>query len=308
MPLLDEKLQFGIDGTRAPRHRIINNLPGTVGFCPLIRRTSKLDHFIASDLAQKNQELLSKVQLDLIQRTASFLLLKDSKASFTIEGETHVNQRLHRWGQAIGQAGQRALTTSELLRLQEIVIANKKHLNMGLRTEGGFVGDHDRDTHVPLPDHISARWQDLDELIDGLIKTSELLEHADIDAVLAAAMLAFGFVAIHPFSDGNGRIHRYIIHHVLARKGFSRRGIIFPVSSSILENIASYRTVLEDYSHPLLDFIEWEPAADHNVRVLNETIDCYRCFDATKMAECLYESGESTIDEIKEENIKSKFK
>ena len=39
----------------------------------------------------------------------------------------------------------------------------------------------------------------------------------ELDAVIAAAILAFGFVYIHPFEDGNGRIHRYLIHHVLAR-------------------------------------------------------------------------------------------
>lgn len=296
--LLDEKLQYGIKGTRSSRHRIVNNLPGTKGFCPLIRRTEKLDQFIGANLANKNQESLDRVHLDLLQRTAAFLLLKDSKASFTIEGESVLNQRLHRWGQAIGQAGQRPLSKNELLRLQDLVIANKKHLHMGFRTEGGFVGDHDRDTHVPLPDHISAKWQDLNELMDGWIETSELLDDADLDAVLAATILAFGFVGIHPFSDGNGRIHRYIIHHVLARKGFTRKGLIFPVSSSILEKIAEYRTVLESYSQPLLDFIEWKPTPDHNVAVLNETIDFYRYFDATQMAEFLYESVEDTIERI----------
>ncbi|MFC0220163.1 Fic family protein [Pseudochelatococcus lubricantis] len=29
----------------------------------------------------------------------------------------------------------------------------------------------------------------------------------------AAAVLAFGFVYIHPFEDGNGRLHRYLIRH-----------------------------------------------------------------------------------------------
>ncbi|HIP51694.1 MAG TPA: hypothetical protein EYG94_06355 [Campylobacterales bacterium] len=32
-------------------------------------------------------------------------------------------------------------------------------------------------------------------------------------------MIAFSFVYIHPLEDGNGRIHRYLIHHVLAERG-----------------------------------------------------------------------------------------
>ena len=38
--------------------------------------------------------------------------------------------------------------------------------------------------------------------------------------MVAAAAVAFGFVYIHPFEDGNGRLHRWRIHHVLARAGF----------------------------------------------------------------------------------------
>ena len=37
-----------------------------------------------------------------------------------------------------------------------------------------------------------------------------------LNPVIAAAVLAFGFVYIHPFVDGDGRIHRDLIHHVLA--------------------------------------------------------------------------------------------
>lgn len=37
-------------------------------------------------------------------------------------------------------------------------------LKMGLRDEPGFIGEHDRKTHEPLPDHISARHQDLPSL------------------------------------------------------------------------------------------------------------------------------------------------
>jgi hypothetical protein len=73
-----------------------------------------------------------------------------------------------------------------------------------------------------------------------------------LDALIAAAMLAFGFVYIHPFEDGNGRIHRYLIHHVLARRGYSPLGVHFPVAAAILERIDDYRAVLESYSRRLL--------------------------------------------------------
>ena len=43
-----------------------------------------------------------------------------------------------------------------------------------------------------------------------------------------------------------------------------------------------YRKVLESFSKPRLDFIEWKATPDGNVEGLNDTIDLYRYFDATK--------------------------
>jgi len=135
-------------------------------------------------------------------------------------------------------------------------------------------------------------------LISGLINAHELLLKNNIDAVLAASIVAFGFVFIHPFEDGNGRIHRYLIHHVLAKKQFAQQGIIFPVSASILDHIDDYRKVLESYSHPLLDFIDWKETKDHNVEVTNDTLDYYRYFDATQQAEFLYDCVKDTMENI----------
>lgn len=297
-PLLDEDKQYALKGHESARHRIINNLPGTQNFCPLTRKTAKLEQYIAANLAAQKDNFLKGIRKDIVQRASAFLLLKDSKASFTIEGESPKSKRAARWGQAIGQAGTRDLNKEELLRLQQLVIENTRFLEMGFRKKGGFVGEHDRTTGEPLPDHISARWQDIDLLLSGLLNTHELLLKSNLDAVVAAAVIAFGFVFIHPFEDGNGRIHRYLIHHVLAKKQFAQQGIIFPVSASILDHIDDYRKTLESYSHPLLDFIEWRETHDHNLEVMNNTLDYYRYYDATRQTEFLYDCVKDTIENI----------
>src|SRR3546814_2897006 len=84
-------------------------------------------------------------------------LLKDSKSSYAIEGERPPQDRIQRWGRAIGEAGRQPLDREELLRLQRIVIGDARFVKLGFRDEGGFVGEHDRETRMPLPDHISAR-------------------------------------------------------------------------------------------------------------------------------------------------------
>ncbi len=294
--IVDPKLQYAAAPQTSPRHRVKNNLPGSPAFCPMVYRTQPLEEFITLNLPARAQEVVTDVPADLLARTAAFLLLKDSKSSYAIEGERAPQDRIQRWGRAIGEAGRPPLDLEELLRLQEIVIGDARFVRLGLRTEGGFVGEHDRDSRMPLPDHISARPDDLPSLIDGMIAFDQGAGGA-LDAVIAATILAFGFVYIHPFEDGNGRIHRYLIHHVLTQRGFNPTGVVFPVSAAILERIEDYGRVLEDYSRRLLPLIDWEPTEDGNVRVLNRTADFYRFFDATPHAEFLYECVRKTIDE-----------
>jgi len=296
VPVVDPDLQYAPNGENAPRYRVKNNMPGTPNFCPFVHRTKLLDEFAALDLPRRAQEVVADVPRDLLARTAAFLLLKDSKSSYAIEGESPPQDRIQRWGRAIGEAGRRPLDRDELLRLQTIVIGDARFVKTGFRQEGGFVGEHDRDSRMPLPDHVSARHEDLPDLLTGMISFDQGPARS-LDPVIAAAVLAFGFVYVHPFEDGNGRIHRYLIHHVLALRGFNPPGVVFPVSAAILEKIDTYRSVLESYSARLLPLIEWEATKEFNVRVLNDTGDFYRFFDATPHAEFLYACVRKTIEE-----------
>ena len=296
VPLVNSKLQYEGKSYPSKRHRVRNNLPGTRNFCPLIRKTKKLEQYIGKKLSETVIKNIGQTHPHLLSRAAAFLLLKDSKASYTIEGETPPHSRIERWGRIIAEAGQHKLSIPELEYLQQLVISDNRFVEPGLRREGGFVGEHDRSTGMPMPDHISSRPDDLKALMTGLIETYELLCKDDFDAVLLATILAFGFVFIHPFEDGNGRIHRYLFHHVLAEKGFVQKGLIFPVSAVILERMDEYRNILEHFSKPRLDLIEWRPTEKNNVDVLNETIDLYRYFDATKQAEFFFECVEETVN------------
>lgn len=301
--LINEVLQYPGPSRDSRRHRVRNNLPGTREFCPLIRRTEKLDRYIALNLSQAAIDHIGKTHPDLLSRAAAFLLLKDSKASYVIEGENPPHNRIERWGRIIGEAGKRKLSIEELEHLQTIVIADNRFTMPGIRIEGGFVGDHDRTTGMPIPTHISARAEDLDRLLNGLLETYHLLCESDYDAVLMATLIAFGFVFIHPFEDGNGRIHRYLFHHILAEKHFVGKGLVFPVSAVILDRIDEYREVLEHYSATRQELINWRPTDKGNVEVLNETIDLYRYFDATKQAEFLFECVEETVNKTLPEEV-----
>lgn len=116
------------------------------------------------------------------------------------------------------------------------------------------------------------------------------------DPVIIAAIIAFGFVFIHPFMDGNGRIHRYLIHDVLANAGFTPRGIVLPVSPVILARLDDYVRVLESFSRPLRDRTDYSPDAPQTPARGNDAL-YFQYFDATEQAEYLYRALERTIEE-----------
>lgn len=294
--LLDAELYFTGEPRLSKRHRVRDNLLGTAGFCPVIRRTKALGGFLKLDLAAKARQTVGRTGAHLVARAASFLLLADSQASFEIEGERPPRNRLERWGRAILQAGRNPLTLDEIIRLQRILIEDTRFVRAGLRQEGVFLGERDHNGD-PLPEFIGARFKDLPGLMEGLLAANDRMREDQVDPVLKAAATAFGFVYVHPFQDGNGRMHRCLIHHVLAERKFTPPGMVFPVSSVMLDRIDEYRATLEGHSRPLMPFIEWRPTRQQNVEVLNDTADFYRYFDCTAEAEFLYSCVRRTVEE-----------
>lgn len=304
VPAADPKHHYVLpNGPISTRHKVVDNLPGSRTFCPLVRRTEALEEFRSLHLGDRARAVMGRSHPALVARAAAFLLLSDSRASFRIEGEQPSHDRTARWGQAIAEAGTVPLSVEELQRLQGVVIGDDRFVNLGVRTEGGFVGDHDRSSGEPLPDHISARAEDLPDLLDGMVAFSKRAIEGSMDPVIAAASMAFGFVYLHPFEDGNGRLHRWMFHHVLSAFQYSPPGVVFPISAAILRHILEYRLVLESYSKPLLRFIEWRPTDKGNVEVLNDTADYYRYFDATAHAEFLFRRVKDTVEKDLPEGV-----
>ena len=278
------------------RHRVRDNLIGTGTYCPLIRKTETLTAFEQRGLATKAAEIIGRTGGHLIARAASFMLLADSRASFEIEGERPPRNRLERWGRAVLQAGKNELSLAELNRLHRVLIEDTRFIKAGVRPDGVFLGERHYNGD-PLPEFIGARPDDLEPLLAGMLDANARMRESDLDPVLQAAATAFGFVYIHPFQDGNGRLHRCLIHHVLAERKFTPPGMVFPVSSVMLDRIDDYRTTLQDHSGPLMPYIEWRATPDRNVEVTNDTADLYRYFDCTANAEFLYACVARTVEE-----------
>ena len=230
---LDNKQYFTSKPILSKRHRVRDNLLGNGDFCPVIRRTEKLQSFVDMDLASKAANTVGRTSAHLISRAASFMLLADSRASFAIEGERPPRSRLERWGKVVLQAGKKPLNQTEIYRLHGILLGDDRFTQVGYREYGVFLGERDHDQD-PIPEFIGARQNDVPGLMTALNSCNNKMRSQSIDPVIQASIIAFGFVYIHPLEDGNGRLHRCLIHHVLAERKFSPPDMVFPVSNVML--------------------------------------------------------------------------
>lgn len=296
--LLDDKKYITNEQyLKSQRHKINNNLLGTSKFCPIILRTNSLEVYMKLELKADISNVITRSSSSLVKRASSFLLLSDSQASFQIEGDKVSKNRIENWAKVINEAGKISLSVQELERLHSILLSDARFIKIGLREDEVFLGDRDRE-NFPIPEFIGAKSEDLKALVDDWIELDKMLMISNVDPVLHAVIIAFSFVYIHPLEDGNGRIHRYLIHHVLAQRAYYPKGMIFPISNVILEEIEKYRDILLSHTSPLMKMIQWEGTGFGNVKILNDTSDLYRYFNCTQSCEFIYGAVEKTIKEI----------
>ena len=138
--------------------------------------------------------------------------------------------------------------------------------------------------------------EDLVDLMEGLAVAHTRMDAGGTSAVIHAAIIAYGFVFLHPFEDGNGRIHRFLIHNILARRDFTPDGLMFPVSASMLKHPVEYDHSLEAFSKHLLPLLEYSLDEDGRMTVHSDTSQLYRFMDMTPQAEALFRFVEKTIE------------
>jgi Fic/DOC family len=246
------------------RWRIEDNMPGTQSFCPLIRINSKLKEAVDFDLARDLDELDEKFGSDLLMRSASWLTFNESRASFLIEKEQDRKDDIRRFASAMmmycGRINE-PLSNDSLVAFQKEVLGQRS-LRTGIRKSPVFVGSSARHD-VTLVHYIAPASEQLDKLMEGLRsfeeKTREYKSSSPLSksahSVIRTSAIAFAFVYIHPFADGNGRVHRLLVNDTLIRDGVVPQGVILPVSSTIVKSSSrrgGYQSVLDSLSRRLM--------------------------------------------------------
>lgn len=297
---LDPQRHIVGERRNSARHRVVDNLLGGPGLCPFVRRTNRLTAQMALRLDDEARTLVARHDPAILARAVSYLYTKETRSSFAIEGERPGSDRANRFIEALKAAPRFHADKAALVRLQGSIV-DPRYAAEDWRDFQNFigttVGGYQEEVHFICP-----RPGDVPDLMAGWATMTERILQEDVDPVVAAAVIAFAFVFIHPFQDGNGRIHRFLIHHTLAKRGYGPEDIIFPVSAAILRGHRQYDEALESFSRPLFDFIQWHWTAEREIEVTNATIDLYRYFDATAFAEYLYDRvGDTVRRDLKEE-------
>jgi len=293
--LLDEDLHVTGSVVRARRQRVNDNLLGNRFYCPLVRQTETLRAFAKLDLAKEARSIVQGCDPTILARAVHYLFTKETKSSFAIEGEVPSRDRTARFVAALENAsGFDASSKEAFVRLQSSIV-DPRYAQKDWRTNQNYISqtlpDYSEDVHFVCP-----KPEDVPQLMDSWMEMERRLAKSDpVDPIVAAAAAAFGFVFVHPFDDGNGRIHRFLVHHILAKFGFTPKGLLFPVSAAMLRHRAEYDRVLGRYSGSILPFINFELDSDGRMTVRNTTAHLYRFFDATPQAEYLYQCIEETI-------------
>ena len=261
----------------------------------MVRNTSYLQSMQTKNLRGLTAQTLALYDESLLRRAASWLYLKETQSSFELEKEKPTANKAQRFADLLKEADTgEPLSEQRLLSLQHAVLDPRFH-EFTWRQRQNWLGD-DLGYRKKV-DFVPARPEHVPDLMQGLINMAEAQQaHNDIDSVIAATSIAFGFVFIHPLMDGNGRIHRYLIHDVLAKAGFTPRGIVLPVSAVILANINQYIDALEHFSKPLNQRTEFNPDIAEAPAKGNDAV-YFRYPDMTRQSEFLYSALERTVNE-----------
>jgi len=272
---------------KSARWRIRDNAFGNRRFLPLIRRTPAIRAIEDTDWRGLIDETLKLFSPDVLYRALSYLYFKETKSSFAIEREEAGASRAEKFVAILHQAGREPTPLNEevLVRLQNAIV-DERYREKGFRDHQNYVGQTVANFRE-IVHTVGTPPSSLRDLMEGLEAYCQA--SAAMNPVLRAAAISFPFVFIHPFEDGNGRVHRYLIHDVLARGQIGGEGVMLPVSAEILLNLRLYDACLEQFSKPLMAAAEYslDEKGELTVRNPAEIEGFFRYPDLTAQCEFL---------------------
>jgi len=300
-PLLDspERYVVAANPVKIKDWRIEDNLLGDRDFCPVVRRTPEIERGEALNLSDRLNDLSNQYPPEIFRRAVRYLYEKETRRSFEIEREQPTPDREARFVAALQDAGKslsgQILDEQRLVEIQRIIV-DPRYAQSSYRATQNYIGEtlpnyRQRVHFIPPPP------QQVHSLMRGL--ADFLTKSEGCHPVMRAAVTAFQFVFIHPFDDGNGRLHRFLIQDLLALDHYVPTGVVVPVSAWMLKHMPEYDRCLESFSKPLMDVARWELDAEDRLMLLNpDAVEAkYRYPDLTPQVEYLGQAIDGALTE-----------
>ena len=266
---------------RCARWRVNFNGLGNTGYCVTVERTPEITELLAQNILEKANAFACGLSQQTLDRAMSWAYLHETQSSFAIEHEQPLQDKAQAFVQLLRQAHEsRLLDESYLVALQNLCITNPLDKAVFYRHQQNWLQGPLRGamgvTYVP-PEPSEVRL-----LMAELLKLANHW-HGKVEPLVAASVLSFAFVFIHPFMDGNGRLSRFLYHYMLAQSGQLRKGLLLPVSVAMKRNEDAYLQALQSFSIPMREHwqVGWLGDEDYTFDLLADQ-SLYRYWDATE--------------------------
>jgi Fic family protein len=299
--LFDPKKYITGPSIRNAKWRVDFNGLGSLDYCVTVERTECINSLLESNILQRANEFLSELGTTASDRAMSWAYLSETKSSFEIEHETPSATKAEAFVELLKKSHLTTQLDEEyLVALQNTAITNPLDRAVNYRHQQNWLSSPLRGaagvTYIPPPPEI------VDDLMKGLVDFANAAPK-QIDPLIAAAVVSFGFVFIHPFMDGNGRLSRFLFHHALCQSGALKNGLLLPVSIAMKRNEDLYLAALKSFSEPARK--RWEVIwidGDEYQMTFNSDESLYRYWNATACVEFGLEMAKQALEkDLREE-------
>ncbi len=284
VPVFDPARYLTAPPLRSSRWRVAFNGLGSLAYCATVRRTASIEAGLAAAVLDRANTFAEGIGKPMLDRALAWAYLGETQASFEIERETPPPDKARAFVELLRHAHEpRALSEDYLAELQAATVANPFDRAVAFRHEQNWLTSGA--AGAPGISYVPPAPELVPELMHELMEFANTRARA-VDPLVAAACISFGFVFIHPFMDGNGRLSRFLFHHALCQSGRLADGLILPVSIAMARHEDDYLAALQSFSRPARE--RWSVQmldADHFDFQFRGKASIYRYWDATACVE-----------------------
>jgi len=294
--VFDPNHYFVGESRKFPKWRVDFNGLGDISFCPVVRNTPEIQKLLSENVLEQARAFALSTKAEMLDRALGWAYMSETEGSFAIEGEVPTQGKAQAFTKLLQQASEpKDLTEDLLCDLQRICITNEFDKAWEFRSEQNRL---QKGVGSPGVRYVPPRPEVVEPLMTGLMSLANNRPES-LDPLVHAAIVSFGFVYIHPFMDGNGRLSRFLIHHCLGQSKALPTVFVLPVSVAMKRHEADYLGALITFSKPARELcnVTWAGDSNYSFDWAPEADDAFKFMDLTAGAEFTMRMAQAALQE-----------